>query len=73
LEINKTVIVASRWFLYYFTYIDDARSNTNKVIKTKKLQTRWWNLDLWRTHVTLKLVKSELFLPCVFLYHVLQV
>ena len=24
LEINKTVIVASRWFLYYFTYIDVA-------------------------------------------------
>jgi len=32
LEINKTVIVASRWFLYYLTYIDDARSNTNQVI-----------------------------------------
>jgi len=31
LEINKTVIVASRWFLYYLTYIDDARSNTNQV------------------------------------------
>jgi len=30
LEINKTVIVASRWFLFYLTYIDDARSNTNK-------------------------------------------
>ena len=30
MEINKTVIVASRWFLYYLTYIDDARSNTNK-------------------------------------------
>ena len=29
LEIHKTVIVASRWFLYYLTYIDDARSNTN--------------------------------------------
>ena len=29
-EINKTVIVASRWFLYYLTYIDDARSNTNQ-------------------------------------------
>ena len=29
--INKTVIVASRWFLYYLTYIDDARSNTNQV------------------------------------------
>jgi len=28
---NKTVIVASRWFLYYLTYIDDARSNTNQV------------------------------------------
>ena len=23
MEINKTVIVASRWFLYYLTYIDD--------------------------------------------------
>jgi len=31
LEISKTVIVASRWFLYYLTYIDDARSNTNQV------------------------------------------
>ena len=31
LEINKTVIVASRWFLYYLTYIDDVRSNTNQV------------------------------------------
>jgi len=31
LEINKTVIVASRWFLYYFTYTDGARSNTNQV------------------------------------------
>jgi len=28
------VIFASSWFLlYYFTYIDDARSNTNQVIK----------------------------------------
>ena len=26
---SATVIVASRWFLYYLTYIDDARSNTN--------------------------------------------
>jgi len=34
LEINKTVIVASRWFLYYLTYIDDARSNTNQVNNT---------------------------------------
>ena len=31
MEINKTVIVASRWFLFYLTYIDDARSNTNQV------------------------------------------
>ena len=30
LEINKTVIVASCWFLYYLNYIDDARSNTNQ-------------------------------------------
>jgi len=30
LEINKTVIVASRWLLYYLTYIDDAWSNTNQ-------------------------------------------
>ena len=30
LEINKSVIVASRWFLYCLTYIDDARSNTNQ-------------------------------------------
>ena len=33
LEINKTVIVASSWFLYYLTYVDDARSNTNEVCK----------------------------------------
>ena len=32
MEINKTVIVASRWFLFYLTYIDDARSNTNQAI-----------------------------------------
>ena len=31
MEINKTVIVASRWFLYYLTYIDDGQSNTNQV------------------------------------------
>ena len=31
LEINKTVIVASRYFLYYLTYIDDTRSNTNQM------------------------------------------
>ena len=31
MEINKTVIVASRWFLYYLTYIDDVRSNINQV------------------------------------------
>jgi len=37
LEINKTVIVASRWFLYYFTYIYDARSNTNQVSMTDLL------------------------------------
>ena len=30
-EINKTVIVASRWFLCYLTCIDDARWNTNQV------------------------------------------
>jgi len=35
LEINKTVIVASRWFLFYLTYIDDARSNTNQVYEKK--------------------------------------
>ena len=32
LEINKTVIVASRWFLFYLTYVDHARSNTNQGI-----------------------------------------
>jgi len=31
LEITKTVIVASRWFLYDLTYTDDARSNTNQI------------------------------------------
>jgi len=39
LEINKTVIVASRWFLYYLTYIDDARSNTNQVYDYPLLYT----------------------------------
>jgi len=39
LEINKTVIVASRWFLYYLTYIDDARSNTNQVCLYSLLKT----------------------------------
>ena len=29
--IPHVVIVASRWFLFYLTYIDDARSNTNQV------------------------------------------
>ena len=37
MEINKTVIVASRWFLYYLTYIDDARSNTNQEKESVKL------------------------------------
>ena len=31
LEINETVIVASHWFLYYLTYIDDAGSNKNQI------------------------------------------
>jgi hypothetical protein len=32
LKINKTVIVASSWCsIFYFTYIDDARSNINQV------------------------------------------
>ena len=30
-------MVASRWFLYYLTYIDDARSNTNQVKLTYAL------------------------------------
>jgi len=30
---SVTVIVACRWFLYYLTYIDDARSNTNQVVE----------------------------------------
>ena len=34
MEINKTVIVASHWFLYYLTYVDDVRSNTNEVEKS---------------------------------------
>ena len=44
LEINKTVIVASHWFPYYLTYIDDVRSNTNQVYT--KLCYRWLKLDL---------------------------
>jgi hypothetical protein len=50
-KINKIVIVASSWSFILFTYIDDARSNTNKkyltfngpciviylVIRTKKV------------------------------------
>ena len=39
LEINKTVIVASRWFLYYVTYIDDARSNTNQRAQVVRIVT----------------------------------
>jgi len=35
LEINKIFIVHLVGFLYYFTYIDDARSNTNQVSKFK--------------------------------------
>ena len=34
MKINKTVNVASRWFLYYLTYIDDARSNTNQILSS---------------------------------------
>ena len=30
LEINKTVIVESRWFLCHLTYTDDVQSNTNQ-------------------------------------------
>ena len=30
LEINKLLLLHLVGFLYYFTYIDDARSNTNK-------------------------------------------
>ena len=30
-EINKIVIVASSWLFILFTYIDDARSNTNQI------------------------------------------
>ena len=31
MEINETVIVASRWFPYYLTYIDYAQSNKNQI------------------------------------------
>jgi hypothetical protein len=31
LEINKLLLLYLVGFLYYFTYIDDARSNTNQV------------------------------------------
>ena len=51
LEINKTVIVASRWFLYYLTYIDDARSNTNQVYKRKNLR----NSAKWRHNMQFQL------------------
>jgi len=30
-KINKIVIVASGWSFILFTYIDDARSNTNQI------------------------------------------
>ena len=30
-KINKIVIVASSWSFILFTYIDDARSNTNQI------------------------------------------
>jgi len=42
LEINKTVIAAPHWFLFYLTYIDDARSNTNQ----GKKEFGW--TDVWR-------------------------
>ena len=44
LEINKTVIVASRWFPYYLTYIDDAQSNTNRDIPSSGMlrDVDWW-------------------------------
>ena len=43
LEINKTVTVASRWFLYYLTYIYDARSNRNhsKVSYQRRLHHKY--------------------------------
>jgi heme/copper-type cytochrome/quinol oxidase subunit 4 len=32
LEINKLLLLHLVGFLYYFTYIDDARSNTNQIV-----------------------------------------
>ena len=50
LEINKTVIVASRWFLFYLTYIDDARSNTNQVsLKMAKFKAETCRSTTWQT------------------------
>ena len=40
MEINKTVIVASRWFLFYLTYVDDARSKTNKIVVVVVLRSK---------------------------------
>jgi len=45
LEINKTVIVASRWLLFYLTYIDDARSNTNQIDQSGYLRNKWKNAN----------------------------
>jgi len=49
LEINKTVIVASRWFPFYLTYIDDARSNTNqeKTYMVNGMLTEWSWGNIW--------------------------
>ena len=59
LEINKTVIVESRWFPYYLTYIDDARSNTNQI--HEYVQNRYHAClfsATWIQHTPIYLVSS---------------
>ena len=56
LEINKIFIVASRWFIYYLTYIDDARSNTNQLSDLFRSCSHLWfvqrNYVSWSLHLT---------------------
>ena len=65
MEINKTVIVASRWFLFYLTYIDDARSITNRVLLRDSLK----NLCFHILHITVTRPLPERFK--IYLFYVL--
>jgi len=44
-KINKIVIVVSSWSFILFTYIDDARSNTNQIKLNKKRITSLFKDD----------------------------